>query len=208
MTGWNVSRHPEWDMMYRAGLTIREIAEHCHANVATVSLHLKVRDKYEPNLKDESQAALSKRHPDRPTTRWRQTCKQVIEFYAANQRLPERSSTAYENSMHEWLLRQRRSFERNQMSPGKIHLLEDLPGWRINQEKDNNERLWHSNLLSVVKFVNENNRFPKYHNYTSVKEKHLGIWLHNQHQKRSSNKLTNARLAALEECLPGWRSFW
>lgn len=41
MVGWDVSRHPEWDMMFTAGLTAREIADRCKQNIATVHLHLK-----------------------------------------------------------------------------------------------------------------------------------------------------------------------
>lgn len=36
--------------MYRAGLTVREIADRCQQNVATVHLHLRVREKYQPGL--------------------------------------------------------------------------------------------------------------------------------------------------------------
>lgn len=64
-----MSRHPEWDMMYAAGLTVREIADHCHCNVATIHLHLQVREKYTPGLHTTHAAALARRDPDPPLQR-------------------------------------------------------------------------------------------------------------------------------------------
>lgn len=42
MTDWDVSRHPKWGQMYAAGVTVSEIADWCHVNLATVHLHLRV----------------------------------------------------------------------------------------------------------------------------------------------------------------------
>lgn len=61
MVGWDVSRHPEWDMMYAAGLTVREIADRCHQNCSTIHLHFRVREKYEPGFHARHEAALKAR---------------------------------------------------------------------------------------------------------------------------------------------------
>lgn len=67
MAGWEVSRHPEWDMMYAAGLTAREIADRCHQNVATIHAHFQSRERYEPGTRATHEAALAARGADRPT---------------------------------------------------------------------------------------------------------------------------------------------
>lgn len=61
MAGWEVSRHPEWDMMYAAGLTVREIADRCHQNVATIHAHFQSRERYEPGTRAKHEAALEAR---------------------------------------------------------------------------------------------------------------------------------------------------
>lgn len=100
MVGWEVSRHPEWDMMYTAGLTVREICDLCHQVPATVHLHVRVREKYEPGYQAKHEAALNERGPSRPTTQWRRRLAELADFYAANGRLPTTTGDHAECSLH------------------------------------------------------------------------------------------------------------
>lgn len=208
MASWNISRHPEWDQMYLAGLTAREIAEYCHVNLATVHLHLKKRAKYQPDFRVLHENALALRHPDRPTFHWKSRLGQVKKFIVNNKRYPCSSGESLERTLFLWLARQRRSYKSGEMSPGKTYLLSQLPDWESFISEDYLEEKWQSSLNELAEYVHRFNALPRYHNYSSAVEHHLGVWLHNQHQKRSKGLLPKNRMAALEIIYPGWRSRW
>src|SRR5690606_30275259 len=138
----SVSRHPEWDLMYTAGLTAREIADLCHKNVATVHQHLKNRQKYQEDFEARHQAALTRRHPDRPSTRWRMQLQNLIHFVEKNGRLPRNSGDCSELTLHYWRLRQVRSYLNNQMSPSKVFLLTSIPNWNIDLKRAAQNQNW------------------------------------------------------------------
>ena len=75
-------------MMYAVGLTVREIADRCRQNVATVSLHLRVREKCSPGLRATHEAALAARDSDRPSTLWRKRLTEALAFQDMHQCLP------------------------------------------------------------------------------------------------------------------------
>ena len=125
MAGWDVSRHPEWDMMYAAGLTVREIADRCHQKRNTVHLHLQVRERHEPGTRARHETALAARDPDRPTTGWRRRLKEAHDFLSAHGMLPRNDAdTQIERSLHTWIARQRRAYHRGELSPPKNSSLE------------------------------------------------------------------------------------
>lgn len=126
MIGWDISRHLESDMMCAAGLTVREIADLCRANVATVHMHLKVREEYAPGLQAIHNAALKDRVLDRPTTRLRKNLEDVISFHSTYGRLPRSNGETNERKLFNWVSDQRRKFEQGQMSAAKVSLLQDL----------------------------------------------------------------------------------
>ncbi|TLK51080.1 Helicase associated domain protein [Glutamicibacter sp. V16R2B1] len=131
MAGWEVSRHPEWDMMYAAGLTVREIADRCRRNVATVNIHLRIREKYSPGLRFTHEAALAARGPDRPSTLWRKRLSEALAFQDRHQRLPRNDGDESERSLAQWVADQRLSDMKGRMSVPKIVLLDDLRDWHI-----------------------------------------------------------------------------
>lgn len=206
MVGWDVSRHPEWDMMYAAGLTVREIADRCHQNCSTIHLHFRVREKYEPGFHARHEAALKARGPNRPTTLWRKRASEAIDFQTAHGRLPRGDGDAAERSLHSWLEGQRRTFERGEMPASKVVLLEDLVGWNIRTRQLELDGRWWDKLSALVEFVASTESVPRYKNYSTEQERVLGVWLHKQHQRRSENKLVQWRLETLDAALPGWRS--
>lgn len=204
MTGWHVSRHPEWDMMYAAGLTVREISDRCHQIVATVHLHLQVREEYSPGLLATHEAALARRDPDRPTTSWRRRLDEVLEFHATNQQLPSSQGQAQEKSLAQWVASQRISYQKGKMGAAKIILLDRLPNWNVNQHQQRLDETWKAKLAAVVDYVKVTGSLPRYRNYATEHERSLGVWLHNQHQKRTKGHLTEWRKDALDKAVPSW----
>ncbi len=130
MAGWEVSRHPEWDMMYVAGLTVREISDRCHHQRNTVHRHLQVREHYQPGLRATHEAALATRNPARPSTGWRRRHQEAQDFLATHGRLPHRGGGTVEQSLHTWLNLQQRAYHRGNLSVTKIVLLDTLPQWQ------------------------------------------------------------------------------
>lgn len=206
MVGWDVSRHPEWDMMFTAGLTAREIADRCKQNIATVHLHLKNREKYDPDFFAKHTAALEARGPYRITTKWRRRVKEAQDFYAMHGRLPRSTSKPAERSLAEWVAEQRRLFERNELPQAKIVLLEPLPNWNVSARAREREMQWKKKLALFIAFVDAEQRMPRYRSYATEEEHALGVWLHNQHQRRTENRLELWKLEALNEANPGWCS--
>lgn len=206
MTGWEISRHPEWDMMYKAGLTVREIADRCHKNVATVHLHLKVREKYQPGLRASHEAALNDRDPDRPSTKWRKCLEELIDFQSDHGRLPRNEGNAQEQRMFRWIAVQRRSFNQGKMSKTKEALLDSVSDWAIDSHQQELDERWRQKLLDLQDFVSEFGTMPRYKNFTSKREHTLGVWLHNQHQRRAEQKLKDWRVEALNVTIPNWAS--
>lgn len=206
MVGWSVSRHPEWDMMFKAGLTAREIADRCKQNIATVHLHLKNRERYEPDFYLKHVEALEARGPHRITTQWRRRMQEAQDFYSVHGRLPLNAADRPEHSLAMWIAEQRRLFKRNELPQAKITLLEQLPGWKLNVRTQENEMRWKNKLMLFTDFVATEQRMPRYRTYSTPEEHVLGVWLHNQHQRRTQNRLALWKLDALNEAMPGWRS--
>lgn len=204
MVSWSVSRHPEWDLMYSAGLTAREIADHCRGNIATVHRHLKNREKYQPGFKARHDKAAASRHSDKPSTQWRKRLACLVDFVEQNGRLPGHKDTPDEITLYRWLLNQRRSYVNGQMSPGKVFLLDEISGWKTDDRKAVRDQKWMDTLSELSVYLQTFGHLPRYRNYSSTHEQKLGIWLHNQHQRRSQKKLSTERLEALDLIFPGW----
>lgn len=193
-------------MMYAAGLTVREIADRCHANAATIHLHLRVREKYAPGLHATHAAALTDRDPDRPSTRWRQRLTEVLAFQKTHHRLPNSTAEGIERLLAQWVALQRNAYRRGSMSAAKIVLLDQLDGWKVDTSQQRRDEHWEAMLDAVRKFVAAIGQMPRYKTYDSEHEHRLGVWLHHQHQARTENTLPAWRLDALDEAVPGWRS--
>lgn len=193
-------------MMYAAGLTIREISIWCQQTYSTVHLHLRVREKYSPGLRMRHEKAFGERGPGVPNTKWRNSLATAVDFYQANSRLPTASDEPVEQSLHLWISVQRRTFERGDLPLSKKVLLEALPGWNQNAHQLRLDRLWDSHLQEFQDFVNTHGRMPRYRNHSSELERRLGVWLHNQYQRKSQRKLAIWRIEALNAAVPGWKS--
>jgi len=194
-------------MMYAAGLTERAIADRCRQNVATVSLHLRVREKYSTGLRATHEAALAARGPDRPSTLWRKRLNEALAFQETHQRLPRTGGDEVERSLAQWVADQRLSYMKGRMSVPKIVLLDDLREWHIDVHQQEFDQKWSRQLAAVKEFVDTTGRWPRYRKFESEHERILGVWLHNQHQRRAENTLQPWRLKALNATLPSWHSY-
>lgn len=207
MVGWEVSRHPEWDMMYTAGLTVREIADRCNHKRNTVHLHLQVREHYEPGLRTAHEKALAARDPDRPTTGWRRRLKEAQDFLATHGRLPRYDGDTVERSLHVWVGEQRRAYHRGQLSTPKIVLLGNaLSGWNIATRQLELDQHWQTRLNQLLDYIKATSQIPRYRKYETENEHKLGVWLHAQHQERLKNTLNPWRLKALNDSIVNWHS--
>lgn len=192
--------------MYAAGLTVREIADRCHQNVATIHLHLQVREKYSPGLRATHEAALAGRDPDRPTTVWRRRLDEALAFQAAQQRLPRSSGEGVEGSLARWVANQRTAYLSGRMSAAKLTLLDELEGWQVHPQREHQDEKWRATLAAFTAYVATTGEMPRYKNYASEHEHTLGVWLHVQHQRRAADTLLPWRLEALDTAVPSWRS--
>lgn len=206
MAGWEVSRHPEWDMMYAVGLTVREIADRCHQNVATIHAHFQSRERYEPGTRATHEAALAARGVDRPTISWRKLLAEVLEFQKTHGRLPSHDGDNTERRLHRWVLKQRRAHRNKSMSTPKIVLLEDLTGWNIDAHQQELDETWRARLTSLIDFTAANHQIPRYKNHSTEAERVLGVWLHIQHQKRAEGTMIPWRLEMMDAAFPHWQS--
>lgn len=193
-------------MIFTAGLTAREIADRCKQKIATVHRHLKNREKYDPDFYTKHVKALEARGPHRVNTKWRRRVKEAQDFYTTHRRLPLRTGDSSEHSLALWIAEQRRLYERNELPKAKLVLLEPLPGWNVNSQKQEIEMRWRNKLVMFIDFVATEHHMPKYRTYATPEEHTLGVWLHNQHQRRTESRLDLWKLEALNEEVPGWRS--
>ncbi|WP_121866065.1 helicase associated domain-containing protein [Glutamicibacter nicotianae] len=74
------------------------------------------------------------------------------------------------------------------------------------RQRELDER-WSERFEALREFVAESGQFPRYRTYTSETEHSLGIWLHNQHQRRTEGKLAAWRRDALDHEFAGWRGY-
>ena len=206
MAGWEVSRHPEWEMMYAAGLTVREIADRCRQKRNTVHLHLQVREQYQPGLRATHEAAFAARGPDSPTTGWRRRLTEAQDFWGIHGRLPHHNGDTVERSLHTWISEQRRAYHRANLSTPKIVLLGSLPGWDTSNRQQELDLQWLTRLTEFKDYLAAAGQLPRYKNHATEHEHTLGVWLHVQHQKRAENTLLPWRLKALNTAHPGWHS--
>lgn len=207
MVGREVSRHPEWDLMYAAGLTVQEIADRCHAaSPNTVREHVKSRERYQPGTQTKHEAALAVREQDWPSTAWRRRLTQAQAFLAYQGRLPGYGGDRVESSLDDWIGLQRNAYHRGELSTPKIVLMGTLEGWNISaRQREWNER-WRQHLTELQAYVEDTGRLPRYKRYVTEHEHALGVWLHKQHQGRAEGWLRGWRHQALDAALPGWRS--
>ncbi|ALE05495.1 hypothetical protein AL755_08415 [Arthrobacter sp. ERGS1:01] len=211
MVGWEVSRHPEWDLMFAAGLNIPEISAHCHAQRNTVWRHFQIRERLEPGTRARHDAAAATRTTyDGPAQTWVQHLADALTFKAAHGRLPDASDCGNAKKVHKWIQTQRRGHEAGTLKQGMEAALDLLGDWIPNTaaiaRQEALDGLWRTRLAELVTFVNNTGHDPRYKRFASDHEHTLGVWLHTQTQHRAHRTLPTWRMAALDAALPGWHS--
>ncbi|MBP2397621.1 helicase associated domain-containing protein [Glutamicibacter protophormiae] len=92
------------------------------------------------------------------------------------------------------------------MSKSKVALLGDVADWTTDLHRQELDERWNAKLIALKDFVSEFGAMPRYKTFASEREHSLGVWLHNQHQRRTELKLQDWRLEALNAAIPGWTS--
>ncbi|GAA5229285.1 helicase associated domain-containing protein [Arthrobacter cryoconiti] len=207
MASWDVSRHPEWDLMYAAGLTSSEIAEACHSHHSTVREHLRTRETYEPGTRAKHQAALSARPGHWASSTWHDRFAEARIYLSDYACLPEPSSTGTAKSLYGWISEQRRELKRGTLSTEKAAALAVLGDWTELPHQKAKDDHWRLRLDQLSEFTGAHDRMPRWAHHDSEHERILGVWLHAQTQGRGERKLAQWRLQALDAAFPhGWHS--
>lgn len=206
MPGWESSRHPEWDLMYAAGLTVAEIAEHCHAPLSTVQRHLQTWEEREPGQRAIHDEALAMRQPRKAAKRWLQQVQAVQDFIASTGRQPQPQSRGHEQTLYRWLTQQRKAHREGTLTPSQVQALDWLGNWQTPPRQQTLDEQWRSRVRELATFVERTGELPHYRRYTTEREHTLGVWLHIQTQRRSRGHLLPWREQELNETVPDWRS--
>lgn len=192
--------------MLLVGLTVREVAETCHRDVATVRYHLRRREHYDPGFRAKHEAAVTARENNLPSVFWRRRVHEVVAFQAEHGRLPRTTGGPTEQALQKWLATQRRLLTSGDLTPSKINLLQHIEGWAEDPHQHELDERWKAKFAALRQYVVVNNRLPRYRTHTTEDERVLGVWLYTQHQQRTEGTLISWRGAALDAAVPGWRS--
>lgn len=206
MSGWETSRHPEWDLMYAAGLTVREIAEHCHAPRSTVQRHFQVWEEREPGQRAAHEAALAVRLKHDAARLWLQQLQVAQDFIDTTRRHPLSDSRRHEQAIYQWLSQQRKAHLEGRLTASQMQALDWLGDWKTPPRQQVLDEQWKSRVRELVAFVDRTGECPRYRKFATEREHTLGVWLHIQTQRRARKQLLPWRERDLDDAVPGWHS--
>lgn len=200
--------HPEWDLMYSQGLTVRRIAELCGAVKGTVDRHIRIQKQLDPNL----QANHEKNVPpvtSRPLTAlWLANLESMKHFREQHGRYPTSKNPDHEaRRLARWLTDQRARLKAGTLSNQKQEHMAVLPDWEASQRPRIDAERWQQRLDQLIIFMAEHQRWPRHRNFDSENQRVLGVWLHSRRQEASRRTLPKNREAALDEAVPGWNTW-
>ena len=193
------SRHPEWDLMYRKGLTVSRISSLCRAGRETVGRHIRVQRAKFPDMQAEHEACRPQHIAKTPGPSWLANVEALSALVVAEGRYPTSSeSDSQRRRLAHWLSVQRRDQRAGRLTQAKLAALNVLPAWQQNQRFDLAQKQWHERLMELQAFVHERGRWPRFRKASSEAERSLGVWLHAQRQKASRGVMSDAETAALQ----------
>lgn len=201
---WAVSLHPDWDRLYAAGWTAREITDITGAPGSTVRRHLQVRREYDGGLLAAHEAARAAAGPQWPTATWRARYAEVQAFVRTHGRFP--ASTGDEKPLAAWLAAQRAAHKTGTLPTAHTAALNAIPGWDVSPARAAADQRWQERLAQLHDYVAEHGHWPRWRHHETEHERILGVWLHTQHQWRTENRLLPWRLEALDTTVPGWHA--
>lgn len=199
------SAHPEWDLMYRKGLTVRQIADLCGAVGATVASHLRVSKKLDPGIYHDH---VLNRPGQKPGRIWLQRFSELKSFQQKYRKFPSKKSDDPEVvRLARWLTDQRAKLKAGTLSPAKRERLTEIAGWATSQRPSVDEERWQLRLQELQVFFHREGRWPRHRNSQSEHERMLGVWLHSRRQEASRGRLKGSSLKALNDAVPGWNTW-
>ncbi|MDJ0356644.1 helicase associated domain-containing protein [Paenarthrobacter sp. PH39-S1] len=199
------SSHPEWDLMYRAGLPFGRIAALCHAPASTVHRHLQHRIVIDPGLNEDYQANKTTDSRPLPGKAWLQRVEELRKHIAVAGRAPVHSgATREEQNLASWLSQQRARERHGRLHPSHLEVLDAVGEWRSTPREIADAQRWFTRLGQLKEFVATERPWPRYKGFSSEDERVLGVWLHGQRQKNHRNQLTDDQIRFLNSTVPGW----
>ncbi|WP_104140203.1 helicase associated domain-containing protein [Arthrobacter sp. ZGTC131] len=195
--------HPEWVLMYRKGLSRKQIAELTRSDVAAVSHYIAAAKTADPALHAEH-AAAAKGSAARAVPGLKRM-HQVVAMVEATGRYPSRNAEdRAERELAQWLRRRRRDAEAGILNPVIREGLAVLPDWQRKPGEAAGQQKWQDRFKELVAYRAAGNPWPRTTPTATGLERDLGIWLRGQRYKYKHGQLPPARAQALDTALPGW----
>ncbi|MET1154461.1 Helicase associated domain protein [Arthrobacter sp.] len=202
------SRHPEWDLMYRKGLTSSRIADLCGAVGETVARHIRIQRARHPCMEAEHRGHLPSKKL-RPLLRsWQSKIDALGSIRASEGAYPtSRDPDAERRRLATWLSVQRRLNRDGRLTAVQKDALQKLPGWENDQRKELERQRWRARVVDLRAFKAERGKWPRFRRPVDETERVLGVWLHAQRQKFGAGLLTKDEIRLLNSNAPGWNSW-
>jgi hypothetical protein len=201
------SLHPEWDLMYRKGLSVRQIADLCGAVLGTVDRHIRLQKLRDAGLGAEHEA--NRPVKARPIgSLWSQNLEAVSAFHGEHGAFPTSGNDDLDTRrLARWLTLQRSRLKAGSLTPEKLRRLDDLSGWQIPQRPAIDEKRWQRRLAHLQAFKAEHRRWPRHRKAESDAERVLGVWLHGRRQEASEGRMSSEHQTTLDDTVPGWNTW-
>lgn len=202
------SLHPEWDLMYRKGLTVKRIAGLCHAVPQTVSRHIRIQRAIFADMETEHLANVRPARPRPPSQNWLATLERVAEFHGKCGRYPTSGDPdPAVRRLARWLSELRRADRAGKVSDDRRALLAVLPAWDRNQRPQLEAERWRVRLGQLSAFRLAEDRWPRFRGARDEAERVLGVWLHAQRQDFGAGGLSGEEVQLLDAAAPGWNAW-
>lgn len=210
MTDHSFASQPEWEVMYRRGLTQAQIATLCSVSLKTVNRAIGWSKRRDASLEAEHLKNLGPdlRSKDGLTPAWLRRRDELAAFIEREGRTPSAGSVdVAEKRLGVWLNNQRAAYRRGTLLPARQNSLDSTGPWRELSRRFHDAATWYERLRLLTEFRAEHGRWPSYKNYADDAEKDAGVWLHVQRQQASREQLSDARRDALDQAVPGWNTW-
>lgn len=195
--------HPEWVLMYRKGLSRKQIAELTRSDVAAVSHYIAAAKTADPALHAEHAAAA--KGSVAGAVPGLKRMHQVVAMVETTGRYPSRNAEdRAERELAQWLRRRRRDAEAGILNPVIREGLAALPDWQRKPGEAAGQQKWQDRFKELVAYRAAGNPWPRTTPTATGQERDLGIWLRGQRYKYKHGQLPPARAQALDTALPGW----
>lgn len=194
----------EWVLMYRLGLSRKQIADLVGAEPATVGYHLVIARRRDPELETAHLAAAGTKSG--PSVADVARMDEVVSWITAQGRFPsDGPNDRNERAMVQWLSDRRREARAGTLHPAYGEGLARVPGWGWNPRTAAGEARWHQRLAQLADFRAEGNDWPRHKKCDSEREHTLGVWVHSQRQKHRRGELEAEKVELMDDAVPGWQ---